>query len=290
MIKRLSHSSISVFDCPRRGYRMKIKKEIPFETTMPLVLGSAFHGLMELASFSCQWDEGSLLSVWPDLLGDFVSKATNWRKKPTRGDISKAIKDGEGMTQAVFKNHSRFLVPPFRKDGQLWIEKDFNINIYNFPVIGFLDLTIPDGDKVIVADWKTSKAISPPDENVSGYNDQLELYSLACRLLGVKVSELVLVFPRLGEEVCFTPSKAGYMRQQARVKRVVDMLETYKKEASSEIDDVVGEQVFPLKPYKKTCMWCEFRDTCPGKKQIEAKDQRDSVMKAKRLKELLKNG
>lgn len=274
-LDHLSHSSLSAFDCPWRGYQLVVKKAVK-DRSISLVLGSAFHEVAEQAFLALSWDESTMLKMWPDVFDRLIVENADagWTKVPSADQIDQARKDGEKMIKNLFKSHSDVLRPPHVDDEGPWVERGFSLDFDGMKVIGFIDLVLANDDgTVTVCDWKTGKHLPHPTPQgeviISGYEDQLQLYALACRFKRLRVREVQLVFPRLGKVVSYTPTVAGFNRQRERTRRVLGFLRAFDAAVEAGQDeDTAAKNSFPAEPHEESCRWCVFKDDCAGTAEL----------------------
>lgn len=293
----LSHSFIATFDCPRQGYRLIINEERRDEKTLALVLGSSFHKLMELALWFRRWDEPSLLhNYWSVLFRENCHRTSNWRdKKPSKKQRDAEEQAGHAMIDTVLATHSWCARRPYEDEHGPWVERELLVRLPN-TVLGMKCLVDavyeePDGS-LLVVDWKTSRRLPKPakDPSLSSYKDQIALYSWAVQTVTHRpVSRALLVFPRLGQEVQFTPSSSDVLRQTARVERVTTMIKNYDKLRKSN-EAAAVHQVFPITPHYSTCQWCPFKSECSGPDKLERTRKQSYHNLQHALRESVRNG
>ena len=280
-LDHLSHSSVSSFDCPRLGYHTVLTRTIK-DRTLPLALGSAFHDLCATCYMLNTWNEKAMLLAWPEVLRHHLDRNAKdgWTKEPSQNQIEQAQTDGNKMIKRLFNDHKDVLVPVFSDESGPWVEHYIEIMIEGMKIVGYIDMVLPDNSGgVVICDFKTGKHL--PDEvtheSVSTYKDQLDLYALAVRFMGLRVSEMKLVFPRLGQNVVYKPSAAGCNRQRDRVARVVKMIrhcEELIKQGKPE--EEAAHEAFPFDAHPSRCQWCSMNSQCEGM-QIAAEAERRSL-------------
>jgi hypothetical protein len=139
-------------------------------------------------------------------------------------------------------------------------------------------MVLPDLDNpgsVIIYDFKTGRHLPEEhnDETVSTYKDQMDLYALACRFYGLKVTKMVLVFPRLGKEVEYEPSLHGFNRQRDRAVKVAGYIKHYENMiALGTKPEDAYDAAFPFIPHPTRCDWCAFKAGCDGPSLLEEKE------------------
>lgn len=283
-----SHSSIAAFDCPRKGYRSTVEREDEGQS-IPLVLGSAFHNLMETVFMLEVYDRDKWKLVWPKFFYDYLGTVQKWQKGPPEKQyIEKAFNTGMDMIDNMFDKLSRFLVAPYKDthDGKerVWVEQQFHIEVLGVPLTGFLDLVIPNPEGgVDVVDWKTGGTLPEVEKQteISSYTDQMQLYALAGTEMGLEVKSMNLVYPKLGRVISYVPSENDKIRQEWRVERLISNF--------ADIDpDNVGREDFILRPHKKTCLWCGYKDDCSAYAEFQTDQKKEANQKQKNFRSLLK--
>jgi CRISPR/Cas system-associated exonuclease Cas4 (RecB family) len=287
----LSHSSLSQFDCPRRGFELVIKKSVR-ERNISLCLGSAFHNLFATLAMLNDWDLDAALEAWPVLLRNELDKGDRegWTREPTSQDRRKALSDGAEMIKNSF-DMPEVVVTPFTDKRGPWVESSIELLIAGRKIVGYIDIVRPDpeGDGVIISDYKTSKAMMEGSaEGISDYRDQLELYAIDATRREVKVSGVELIYPRLKQTQLF-PLRPDYAeRAERRVARVADLLARWEPLHDAGAPEDEQAAIFIVNPDRDLCRFCPVKEACQGPKQIEKKEQDAQVAFKKSLMDMLK--
>jgi len=239
-----------------------------------------------------------MLAAWPRILSTELERCENegWTKKPDKGKIKDAYEDGAKMISNLFIHHPHILRPAYRDHRGLWVENKIVINLDGVEIVGYLDMVLPDLEipgNVIVYDFKTGRHLPEEhnDETVSTYKDQMDLYALACRFYGLKVSRMILVFPRLGKEVIYQPSLHGFNRQRDRAVKVAGYIKHYEKmiELGTKHEDAY-DVAFPFVPHPTRCHWCAFKAGCAGPELLEEREQQRVKIIRDSLRTMNKSG
>jgi hypothetical protein len=271
----LSHSSLSAFDCPKKGYHLVIKRE-DHGATLSLVLGHVFHHLTATTFFFQQWELERTLCYWSYVFDSEIKQTRLWEKKPSDEEVTRAKKTGEEMIRGLFDVHRHLLIPPMLDAEGPLVERQFTFDL-GFPVVVVIDLVVELSGKVTVVDWKTSKSLPKEEDDlrVSSYKDQLELYALGLKVkYDLEVDELKLIFSRLKQEVRHRPTIEGGERQRERVRRVVNLFSEFKKHDCTE--EAAGE-VFKEFIHAETCTFCPLQHDCDGPDHLVKSPSEDKM-------------
>ena len=90
---------------------------------------------------------------------------------------------------------------------ELWREVPYTVRVADGYATGRIDLLFLEGGELVVADWK-SDAMGPAGVAAAAetHRPQAEAYSRAIAAVsGLRVKEIVFVFPRAGSECAVTP-------------------------------------------------------------------------------------
>ena len=260
----LSASTINYFcTCPFAFYQDKILKRPTVKvSSVPLVLGQAFHKIMEEFYKKKTWRTYDLFQNWEKMF-DVEAKIQN----VTTPDLKYA--KGSGFT--LIKNwvalakENDWLHAAYRFDNdQEGIECEFSLpydnDRFEITVHGFMDLVIESKGKIYILDWKTGK------HSAEKYTLQAILYSWAMyKKYGLMEESVRFVHPSKKENrvVDVKVTDEDYMKVIGKVNQMFDAIE--QNNFVKNVDE----------SHCKWCNWtnCEYNTNENAKKLIKQMQQ-----------------
>ena len=197
-----------------------------------------------------------------DLLGEYENRYNQHVTMPFP-----TLRNGQSMGEKYYDDGYKFF-SEFSGVGDYKIlsaEEEFEIQIEDFILTGFIDLRLEDKDgNLIVWDWKSKNGFEDEEEERK-YRRQLYLYShYIYRKYGKYPTETVFY--------CF--------RQQREYRRPFDMDE-YNRSIEWMFDTVkVIRKLYCQYDYFFCNQLCGFRTGCPMKREVEGNPHWKSVIKS----------
>jgi CRISPR/Cas system-associated exonuclease Cas4 (RecB family) len=245
MIK-LSHSSFCTYEeCPQKfllKHVLYLKPFIPMR--WPLVIGVAFHNLVNQMYTACDFSYQFLRRGWKKCFMDAMEKEASafqstegWGEHRQAGSILIA-------TFYKFAKENGYLVRPMATE---WT---FEIEYQGFKIKGIIDLILQkDNGQVHILDFKTGWAAVSADK-LAVY-PQLTLYHWGVKqVMGITADRVGLFFPRKRSVLLSTRTESDH----------IQLLDEYVKIASS----ITKEDFHPEYGH---CARCEMSKLCPHFKQ-----------------------
>lgn len=241
----LSVSQIRTYlRCPKQ-YELKYIDEVKETYGSSLLVGKAFHGAIEAANRTKAGGGTFAASDLKDAYNDA------WEA----GESGIAFKDDEDPGQLKDRG-MELAVHYYEEVGQHanpdLVEIDFNIQVADVPLIGFMDLVERDGT---IRDFKT--AGSTPAKDVADSSIQLTAYAMAYRdLTGQEEAKVGLDY------VVNLKRDIKIIRQESTItdKRIERFENTVHQVAKA-----IDSGVFYSNDESTVCSYCSYRTLCKGR-------------------------
>ena len=246
---KLSHSSKVVYEfCPQSYYlsrKLYLKPFIPMR--WPLVIGVAFHELMNDMYTTCDFSYEFLRRGWKKHFMDAMEKEAS-AFASTEG-YEEHLQAGYILIATFYKfaKENGYLVRPMATE---WV---FEIEYKGFKIKGIIDLILQKDDgQVHILDFKTGWATISADK--LAVHPQLTLYHWGVKQgMGITADRVGLFFPRKRSVLLSTRTESDH----------IQLLDEYVKVAES----ITKEDFHP--EYGQ-CAHCEMSKLCPFFKQSQA--------------------
>lgn len=254
----LSVSQVKKFlKCPKQ-YEYKYINKMKETKGSGLVLGSAFHRGMQMASIK-KVVEGEILQT-KDVL-DIYSESFDYQVENHdiewgEDDPDKVKDDGSQMMEKFYDEVGVLFTPKLNHEGMPMVEQKHVFDIVpGLPTMVYMDMVDEHG---IVRDYKTSK--KSPSKNIIDETIQLPVYSLAYRdLIGEKEKGISLDYAiNLKKEKKIMQMTSG---------PVADERNDRVKETFVGVAKQINAGIFYPNEESNACGYCSFKDICKSAKK-----------------------
>ena len=253
-----SFSKISAFEqCPYQYFLRYVLKEEQTASIFTLAGTSTHNAIEDIQERKLTTEEA--LSKWKDemelhkILGfEFISE----------------------KSEKNFKECVEHYIENFKPlNGDVEVEKKFNLNVGEHKIKGFIDLLVKDGNHIKIYDLKTSTIYKPKD--IEHYKHQLVLYALGMEEQGYTVDEVGWVFMKYAT-IQGKKKEKHILRNELVNDEYKDCIITYplsdetKQDtiewATSLIKEIESNDLFGEWEQKKDSFYCSklcgFKDSC----------------------------
>lgn len=281
----VSNSLISnVLQCPAKAIADKyvIADVLPVEPLGPMVLGSAFHKVMELFFRipEGQRTAKALVASYNKMLNDTEEGDPISTSKEAQQWVRTAIKHFWNMAGLDIQNDHVAMVTLRNRKGEEYQKIGLELFVkgqldgMKRPTLGFIDrlLQNPDG-KYVIDDWKTGEKMKTynPDDRFPkfDYARQQVLYALLLERDGKDVETARLIYPRVhnpdgtyGAIDVIPVDDPLYRRRAIRDAQTTERI----------LDSGFQQNLFQYDP-SGLCSWCPLVNVCPAARRIKSGEE-----------------
>lgn len=237
--KRLSVSRAGCYeDCPEKfRYRYKDKREVSGSDRLQLDFGTCAHETLEAF---CEPLVGKSGGTNPERLPSLYREAFS-RTGLTGLEL---FSEGLGMLRRYVDTFLREL----RDEQIVAVEKEFELNMGGYLIVGSIDRVDRDGDTAIVIDYKTNRMLYTVDELDNDL--QMSIYNIAVRKLYPWVKDVRMEFHML-RHALIQPTERTIDDLKVAAQYIVGIGERTEH----------PDERFPAR-VQSNCQYCEYSSIC----------------------------